>query len=100
MKADGRRATTDRLVAEKVLADRVHELLAERVHQDRVNAGVVQPQAPELGAFASVHLIAKAHAGGVTTRWLSRTEQRLRLAVEFFGASRRLDEIDADDVKS
>jgi hypothetical protein len=32
-----------------------------------------------------VHLIAKTQAGRVTRRWLSRTEQRLRLAVEFFG---------------
>ena len=62
--------------------------------------GIAKPQAPELGPFASAHLIAKAKAGRVTTRWLSRTEQRLRLAVEFFGADRRLDEIDAEDVEA
>ena len=43
---------------------------------------------------------AKAQAGRVTIRWLSRTEQRLRLAVDFFGANRRLDEIDAQDVEA
>jgi hypothetical protein len=56
------------LAAEKVLADRVRELLAERVREDRVGAGIAKPRAPELGAFASAHLIAKAKAARVTTR--------------------------------
>jgi ArsR family transcriptional regulator len=98
MKADGRRATTDPIVAEKVLADRVRELLTGRVRQERVAAGIAKPKAPELEAFASAHLIAKARGGRVTTAWLSRTEQRLRLAVEFFGANRPLDAIGENDV--
>ena len=98
MKPDGRRATTDPLVAEKVLADRIIELVTRRAGQERDEPRSAKRQAPELAAFASAHLSAKATAGKVTTGWLSRTEQRLRLAVEFFGAECRLDAIDARDV--
>jgi ArsR family transcriptional regulator len=69
-----------------------------RAGQKHVESSSAILQAPELEAFASAHLVAKAEAGNLTTRWLSRTEQRLRLAVEFFGAKRPLDAIDARDV--
>lgn len=94
------RATSDREVAEKLLADRVNELLAKRHHAHRVTAGVEKRDVPRLKAFAAAHLVAKAKAGKVTDNWLERTEARLRLAVEFFGGDRALDTIEVPDVEA
>jgi len=93
------RATSDPEVAEKLLADRVKELLAKRNRAERLTGGVAQRDVPGLKAFAAAHLIAKAKAGKVTDNWLERTENRLRLAVEFFGARRALASIEVPDVE-
>jgi integrase len=100
MKPDGKHATSDREVAEKLLADRVSELLGKRSHSERVAAGIEKRPVPGLKAFASTHLVAKAKAGKVTDDWLGRTEQKLGLAAEFFGAKRALDSIEVTDVQA
>ncbi len=94
------RATSDPEVAEKLLADRVNELLARRNRGERLTGGVAQRNVPGLKAFAAAHLVAKAKAGKVTDNWLERTENRLRLAVEFFGARRALASIEVPDVEA
>ncbi len=94
------RATSDPEVAEKLLADRISELVDKRKRAERLTGGVEQHDVPRLKAFAAAHLVAKAKAGKVTDNWLARTETRLRLAVEFFGARRALDSIEVPDVEA
>lgn len=94
------RATSDPEVAEKLLADRVRELLLKRSEVDRLTAGIEKRDVPRLKAFAAAHLVSKAKAGKITDDWLERTEARLRLAVEFFGAKRALESIEVPDVEA
>jgi integrase len=94
------RATSDREVAEKLLADRINELIAQRNQTDRFDSGVDKRDVPRLKAFAASHLVAKAKAGKVAENWLERTEARLRLAVEFFGSDRALATIEVPDVQA
>jgi hypothetical protein len=54
------RATSDAEVAEKLLADRVNELVARRSQRERLTAGVETRDVPGLKVFAAAHLVAKA----------------------------------------
>jgi integrase len=88
-------ATTDPLIAEKLASDRVAELVEQR--RGKTILGI-ERQA-RLEEFAAHHLIAKAQAGRVTESWLAGTEQRLRVAVEYFGAERDIFTISVRDVE-
>ena len=88
-------ATTDPLIAEKLIGDRLSELQERR--RNRVLLGVERSAA--LGPYASHHLVEKRRAGNVTKGWLMQTEHELRTAVEFFGSSRDLHAIRSEDVQ-
>lgn len=90
-----RRATTDPDVADFLVGRRLEELEALR----RGKAFGGPERAARLQAFASLHLVAKARAGRVTTDWLGSSELHLRRAVEVLGAERDLRTIGVADVR-
>lgn len=81
-------ATTDPDVAEALAARRVMEL--ERVRRNKAILGTTEAR---LADFAARHLEEKAKAGRVTRQHLAGLEQRLRVAISFFGADTALDAI-------
>ncbi len=87
-------ATTDPLVAEKLVANRLQELQA--MLRDRVLLGVERRVG--LKEFAAHHLVEKARAGRVTEKHLGRMQLCLERAVEFFGAERDLTGIGPADI--
>lgn len=89
-------ATTDPLVAQALLTDRIREIEARK--RNRVLLGIEQEATLE--AFASHHLVLKAESGKVTETWLAATERMLGRAVEFFGADRELTTIGVRDVQA
>lgn len=93
------RATIDRSAAEKLALGIVAGLLDQKRKRQRVRAGVDRPDVPGLKDFAIEHLCAKNQAGKVTQEWLARTEEKLKLAVEFFGEGVRLDDIAPANVR-
>ena len=93
------RATTDPDVAEALCAARVEELLKKKHAGERQKVGIEALAAPGLKSFAALHLTQKAKAGKVTESWLARTEEKLKRAVEFFGAQRQLDTIEVADLQ-
>lgn len=92
--AGQRTATTDPLIAENLAADRLREYQERRRNKTILG---VERQAT-LGEFASHHLVEMAKAGRVQERWISAIEQRLRVAIEVFGADRDLIQISVRDV--
>jgi len=89
-------ATTDRVVAETLLADRLRELQERR--RNRTLLGY--EQAASLAEYAAEHLKMKARSGRFTERWLQLSEHHLRRAVEFFGSGRPLPSIAVRDVQA
>lgn len=75
-----RYATTDPDVAADLAAARVKQL--EKGQRRRNLHGTEERGLYE---FAAHHLAQKAKSGRVTSRWLVETEQRLRVAMEYFG---------------
>ena len=88
-------ATSDPVVAEKVVADRLRELQERR--RNRTLLGVERQLGLE--ELASEHLVKKAQTGRFTEQWLEAVEAHLRAAVDFFGAERDLASIRATDVQ-
>jgi integrase len=88
-------ATTDPVIAQALLTDRVKELEAKK--RNRVVLGIEEEATLE--SFAARHLVLKAESGRVTDSWLENTERMLRRAVEFFGAERDLTTIGVRDVQ-
>jgi integrase len=88
-------ATSDEVVARKLIAERLVEL--EQRRRNRTMLGIEQPQALE--AFAAYHLVRKKKAGRVSDRHIADQERYLREAVRFFGASRDLASIGVGDVE-
>ena len=96
----GHRATIDPEVAAKLAGDQVTALLATKRQDQRIKVGIEKRAAPSLKAFAARHLIQKTKAGRVTENWLERTEEKLQLAVDYFGDDRALDTIGVSDLQS
>jgi integrase len=88
-------ATTDSVIAEKLVADRLKELQEHRRNRSLLG---VERQA-SLAAFAEHHLIEKARSGNFSEDWLAQTQYQLEAAVEFFGADRELAAIRTPDVQ-
>ncbi len=78
------RATTDPIIAEKLVGDRLRELQERK--RNRVLLGVERDAG--LQEFASHHLVEKVRSGKFTDRWLQVMEGHLQEAVEFFGGDR------------
>ncbi|MFQ5790541.1 MAG: tyrosine-type recombinase/integrase [Gemmatimonadota bacterium] len=89
-------ATTDRTVAETLLADRLRELQERR--RNRTLLGYEGTAG--LAEHAAEHLKKKARSGRFTFRWLQLSEHHLRRAVDFFGADRDLASISVRDVQA
>lgn len=88
-------ATTDPVIAQTLASDRLAELQERR--RNKTLLGVEQQAS--LAEFAAHHLVQKKKAGRVTDRHLADTEQRLRVALEFFGGGRDLCSISVQDVQ-
>ncbi len=89
------RATTDKIIAEKLVGDRLKELQERR--RNRVLTGIERDA--ELQEFAAHHLVERARSGQVTDHWLTMMERHLREAVTYFGADRQLTSIRTADVQ-
>ncbi len=88
-------ATTDRRVAETVLADRVKELERRRVN--KVLLGV--RDLAELQEYASRHLDLKKKSGRLTDPAIVQLETQLGRACKHFGSHRELSAITVADVQ-
>ncbi len=88
-------ATTDRLIAETLLADRIRQLLEQR--RNKVLLGV--EESAGLQEYASRHLVLKRKSGRTTDRVLAQLETHFRRSCKYFGASRELGSITVDDVQ-
>lgn len=93
------RATTDSVVAEKLVADRLAELQKQKLDSGRDSALIGLKQRAKLEAFVTHHLIQKAKSGKFSETWLTDTERMLKLAIEHFGADRELLSIGVADVQ-
>ncbi len=80
------RATTDPVIAEKLVADRLTELQAQK--RNSVLLGTRREA--KLAPFVAEHLVKKAQSGKFSDSWLADSERMLTLAVQFFGADRDL----------
>jgi len=94
--AGERAATTDRVIAEALVADRIREL--QEIHRNKVLLGVEAPAT--LQEYASRHLVLKAKSGRVTRPHIAELETRLARACEFLGSDRDLGSITVDDVQA
>lgn len=88
-------ATTDEVVARKLIGERLVEL--ERRRRDRTLLGV--EQLVSLGAFSAHHIQQKRAAGKVTERFLVDQARYLTAALEHFGPDRELSTIGVRDVE-
>lgn len=88
-------ATTDRLIAEKLLADRLSQL--QQARRNKVLLGVESDAT--LAEFASRHLVLKKKSGLVTDGHLAETERRLKRACDYFGAGRELSSLGAAELQ-
>ena len=88
-------ATTDRAVAEALLAARVRTLEAKR----RGRALGLELPETALGPFVRDHLIAKRRSGRITEQWLAQSEHLLESACQFFGYDRDLASIEVADIE-
>jgi integrase len=89
------RATTDKIIAEKLVGDRLKELQERR--RNRVLTGIERDA--ELKEFAAHHLVERAKGGQVTDRWLTMMERHLSEAVAYLGTDRQLTTIRTTDVQ-
>lgn len=89
------RATTDRVVAEKLVADRLRVL--QEAKRGRALTGVRNQVT--LGTFVTQHLVQKAKSGKFSESWLADSERMLRTAVQFFGDTRDLATIGVEHVQ-
>ncbi|MCX7057279.1 MAG: tyrosine-type recombinase/integrase [Proteobacteria bacterium] len=90
------RATTDRVVAEKLVADRLVALQEQK--RNGVLTGV--ERSVTLGEFAPLHLVQKAKSGQCTESWLESSQRMLAAAIKFFGAGKILTSIGVADVEA
>lgn len=88
-------ATLDRVIATKLVADRLRELEAAR--RGRALHGIFKRTT--LGAYAAEHLVKKVKAARVTSAWMAASEVFLQRAVDFFGAERELSSIGPADMQ-
>jgi integrase len=87
------RATTDPVIADHLVGERLKELLGAK--RDRVFG----KKAPvPLGAYVAQHLIDKAKSGKYSASWLTDSERMLTIAIDHFGATRDLTAISVSDV--
>ncbi len=89
-------ATTDEVIARKLLAERLVEL--ERRRRDRTLLGIERIET--LGDFAEHHLREKAMGGRLTPRYLVDQARYLDAAIRFFGGERALTSIGVRDVSA
>lgn len=89
------RATTDPVIAETLVAERLAQL--QEAKRDRVLTGI--KQRATLQDFVTHHLVLKAKSGQFSESWLADTERMLKLAIEQFGAARDLATIGVADVQ-
>lgn len=92
-------ATTDPAEAEELAAARLGQLVAARKKREVLGTELGISRSAGLQTFAARHLRLKAQSGRFTDQWLTDTEQRLRVAVDFFGAQRELHTIQVSDVQ-
>ena len=90
------RATTDRMIAEKLAANRLSELQQDK--RDGVLLGVKRKA--KLAEFVAHHLVEKARSGRFSDSWLADSERMLTIAVKFFGNARDLASIGVTDVQA
>jgi integrase len=90
------RATTDGMIAEKLVANRLSELQAQK--RSSVLLGVKRQA--KLGPFVTDHLIQKAKSGRFSESWLADSERMLKIAIEHFGTERDLASIGVHDVQA
>ncbi len=90
-----RAATTDRLISETLLSDRIRQLQEQR--RNKVLLGVEDRAG--LQEYASRHLVLKQKSGRTTDRVLVQLETQLRRACEYFGRGRELASITVNDVQ-
>lgn len=88
------RATTDAVIAEKLVADRLTELQAQK----RNSVLLRTKRQAKLAPFVAEHLVKKAQSGKFSDSWLVDSERMLTLAVKFFGADRDLATINVTDI--
>jgi integrase len=88
------RATTDPEVAEKLVADRLTELLGKK----RDKAFGARPET-KLGDYVAYHLVQKAKSGKYSETWLADSERMLTIAIEHFSADRELSAISVSDMQ-
>jgi integrase len=91
---DETKATTSIATAEKLVTERLADL--QRLRHHHALFGTIGAPLTE---FAAHHLIQKARAGRVTEGWLSETERRLRVAVQYFGPDRDIATITVPEVQ-
>ncbi len=94
--AGERFATTDLDIATRLASARLGELERARRRRAFHEGRAVETQ---LGAFASLHLMAKKKSGLVTDEWLLKTELCLTRAISFFGAERELESVRVSDLR-
>lgn len=88
--------TDDAEIAEALFSARLAELEKKR----RGRAGVRTERHIGLARLARDHLVKKSLAGKTSESHMADLEQRLQMAVEFFGAERDPRTIEPDDVRS
>ena len=90
-----KRGTTDPDIAAELAARRVKEL--ETRKRRKVILGVERVEG--LKAFAAEHLLQKAKAGKVASRWIEQTQRQLETAISFFGEDRDVAAITTADTQ-
>lgn len=87
-----KRATTDPVVAEELLRQRLNDLTKKR--RNRVLLGI-DPEA-DLASYAARHLQLKAESGEYSDRWLALSKKYLGRAVAFFTQHQHASDAEAD----
>jgi integrase len=88
-------ATTDEVIASKLVSNRLEEL--EKARRNKVLLGIERDVGLE--EFAAHHLMERSRSGRVTDGWLQMMEHHLREAVSYFGSERQLAAIGTADVQ-
>lgn len=79
--------------------ERAAELSGERRKLEVLGQVYGIQRTATLNAFAARHLVLKAKSEKFTDQWLQNTEQRLRVAIDFFGAETELHAITVRDAQ-
>lgn len=90
-----RRATSDAVIAEKLVADRLAEL--QEAKRSHALTGIKRRVG--LREFVAHHLVQKAKSGRFSETWLAETQRMLEVAISHFGAARDLASIGVVDVQ-